>query len=70
MKQTLFVCLLLVLSAGLLSFTASAAPIEGLFTEGQNSAWHVDGLRAVPVSPQNLTITIVNSTDVHLSWQG
>ena len=69
MKQTLLICLLLVFCAGLTSFSGYAASVDEMLPDGHKPAWDPSDLRSVPVSPHNLSITIINSCDVRVSWQ-
>jgi len=69
MKQTLLFCLLLVLTAGLMSFTGYASSVDEFYTDGPSQSCDAEGLRSVPVSPENLSIILLNATDVRVTWQ-
>jgi len=69
MKQTLLSCALLILVAGLSAQEAGLNNPNVLSPVVPNINPAHDNLRLIPVNPESITITVLNSTDVLLAWE-
>jgi len=68
MKTALLLGMLFVLATGLLALTGYDASAAELFAAERNINTNSKDLRLIPVNPANLTITVVNSTDISIAW--